>query len=175
MKSTDSPLVVAEGLVKRFGELVAVDSINFAIAAGEVVGFLGPNGAGKTTTIRMLAGNSPRSGGRLEVFGLDVALHPREIKAQLGVVPQDNNYDPDLSVFENLLVYARYFGISTRIARQRATELLEFVHLTDKAGEKRAGSSIRRGCWCLTNRRQGSTRRRGGSSGSGCANCGSGA
>ena len=131
-----TPLVVAEGLVKRFGELTAVDGINFEIAAGEVVGFLGPNGAGKTTTIRMLSCNSPRTGGRLDVFGLDVALHPREIKAQLGVVPQDNNYDPDLSVIENLLVYARYYGIPARTARQRATELLEFVHLTDKAGEQ---------------------------------------
>jgi lipooligosaccharide transport system ATP-binding protein len=136
VKPTELPLVVAAGLIKRFDELVAVDGINFEIAAGEVVGFLGPNGAGKTTTIRMLSCNSPRSGGRLDVFGLDVALHPREIKAQLGVVPQDNNYDPDLSVIENLLVYARYYGIPARTARQRATELLEFVHLTEKAGEK---------------------------------------
>ena len=131
-----TPLVVVEGLVKRFGELAAVDGVSFEIAPGEVVGFLGPNGAGKTTTIRMLAGSSPRTGGRLEVFGLDVGLHPREIKAQLGVVPQDNNYDPDLSVIENLLVYARYFGIPARTARQRAVELLEFVHLTDKSGER---------------------------------------
>lgn len=131
-----APLVVAEGLVKRFGELAAVDGINFSIAPGEVVGFLGPNGAGKTTTIRMLSCNSPRTGGRLDVFGLDVARHPREIKAQLGVVPQDNNYDPDLSVFENLLVYARYFGIPRRVARQRAGELLGFVHLSDKSAER---------------------------------------
>ncbi len=135
-KPTETPLVVAESLVKRYGELAAVDGISFSIAPGEVVGFLGPNGAGKTTTIRMLSCNSPRTGGRLEVFGLDVALHPREIKGQLGVVPQDNNYDPDLSVIENLLLYARYFGIPARTARQRATELLEFVHLTDKAGEQ---------------------------------------
>jgi lipooligosaccharide transport system ATP-binding protein len=130
-----APLVVAGSLVKRFGELAAVDGVSFEIAPREVVGFLGPNGAGKTTTIRMLACNSPRTSGRLEVFGLDVGMHPREIKAQLGVVPQDNNYDPDLSVSENLLVYARYFGIPARTARQRASELLEFVHLTDKAAE----------------------------------------
>jgi len=135
-KPTEAPLVVAENLVKRFGELAAVDGVSFEIAPREVVGFLGPNGAGKTTTIRMLSCNSPRTGGRLEVFGLDVGAHPREIKAQLGVVPQDNNYDPDLSVSENLLVYARYFGIPPSTARQRASELLEFVHLTDKAGEK---------------------------------------
>ena len=133
---TTPPLVIAENLVKRFGELAAVDGVSFEIAPREVVGFLGPNGAGKTTTIRMLAGSSPRTGGRLEVFGLDVGLHPREIKAQLGVVPQDNNYDPDLSVIENLLVYARYYSIPARTARERARELLEFVHLTDKADEK---------------------------------------
>jgi lipooligosaccharide transport system ATP-binding protein len=131
-----APLVVAENLVKRFGELAAVDGVSFEIAPREVVGFLGPNGAGKTTTIRMLAGSSPRTGGRLEVFGLDVGLHPREIKAQLGVVPQDNNYDPDLSVIENLLLYARYYGIPAHTARERSRELLEFVHLTDKADEK---------------------------------------
>ena len=130
-----APLVVAQNLVKRFGGLAAVDGVSFEIAPREVVGFLGPNGAGKTTTIRMLAGNSPRTGGRLEVFGLDVGAHPRETKAQLGVVPQDNNYVPDLSVSENLLVYARYFGIPARTARRRASELLEFVHLTDKAAE----------------------------------------
>jgi lipooligosaccharide transport system ATP-binding protein len=129
-------LVVAEGLVKRYGELAAVDGVSFEIRPREVVGFLGPNGAGKTTTIRMLSGSSPRTSGRLDVFGLDVELHPREIKAQLGIVPQDNNYDPDLSVIENLLVYARYYGIPARTARERAIELLEFVHLTDKANEK---------------------------------------
>src|SRR5512143_1382103 len=118
-----SPLVVAENLVKKFGELAAVDGVSFDIKLREVVGFLGPNGAGKTTTIRMLAGSSPRTSGRLDVFGLDVGRNPREIKAQLGVVPQDNNYDPDLSVIENLLVYARYYSIPPRIARERAREL----------------------------------------------------
>jgi lipooligosaccharide transport system ATP-binding protein len=135
-EQSQAPLVVAGNLVKRYGELAAVDGVDFEIRPREVVGFLGPNGAGKTTTIRMLAGSSPRTGGRLDVFGLDVALHPREIKAQLGIVPQDNNYDPDLSVIENLLVYARYYSIPARTARERAVELLEFVHLTDKANEK---------------------------------------
>ena len=135
-KQSAAALVFAENLVKRYGELAAVDGVSFEIRPREVVGFLGPNGAGKTTTIRMVAGSSPRTSGRLEVFGLDVGIHPREIKAQLGVVPQDNNYDPDLSVIENLLLYARYYGIPARTARQRAVELLEFVHLTDKADEK---------------------------------------
>ncbi|HTW92635.1 MAG TPA: ABC transporter ATP-binding protein [bacterium] len=134
--SRAEPLVVAENLVKRYDGLAAVDGISFEIKPREVVGFLGPNGAGKTTTIRMLAGGSPRTSGRLDVFGMDVTLHPREIKAQLGIVPQDNNYDPDLSVIENLLVYARYYGIPTRTARERSRELLEFAHLTDKANEK---------------------------------------
>jgi lipooligosaccharide transport system ATP-binding protein len=127
------PLVHAEKLVKRFGDFTAVDGIDFAIEPGEVVGFLGPNGAGKTTTIRMLTCNSPVTAGRLEVFGLDVGREPRRIKAQLGVVPQDNNYDPDLSVIENLLVYGRYFGLPAQKTRARAVELLEFFQLADRA------------------------------------------
>jgi lipooligosaccharide transport system ATP-binding protein len=133
VEQSHAPFVVAGNLVKLYGEPAAVDGVDFEIRPREVVGFLGPNGAGKTTTIRMLAGSSPRTGGRLDVFGLDVALHPRLIKDQLGIVPQDNNYDPDLSVIENLLVYARYYSIPARTARERAVELLEFVHLTDKA------------------------------------------
>jgi lipooligosaccharide transport system ATP-binding protein len=131
-----APLVKAEGLTKRFGEFTAVDGVSFEIHTGEVVGFLGPNGAGKTTTIRMITCFSPLTSGRLDVFGLDVNRHPREIKAQLGVVPQDDNYDPDLTVMENLVVYARYFGIGAKTARKRAGELLEFMALTEKAAEK---------------------------------------
>jgi lipooligosaccharide transport system ATP-binding protein len=127
------PLVKATGLTKRFGDLAAVDAVDFAIQPGEVVGFLGPNGAGKTTTIRMMTCSSPLTSGSLKVFGLEVNRAPRQIKAQLGVVPQDNNYDPDMSVLENLLVYGWYFGLKPAPTRQRARELLEFVQLTDKA------------------------------------------
>lgn len=130
------PLVVAEKLTKRFGEFTAVDGVSFVIRKGEVLGFLGPNGAGKTSTIRMLTCFSPLSGGSLRVFGLDVASSPREIKAQLGVVPQDDNYDPDLSVIENLVTYGRYFGLSRKTVLPRATELLQFVQLADRAHRK---------------------------------------
>jgi lipooligosaccharide transport system ATP-binding protein len=139
MTESSSPagaLVRAEKLTKRFGELTAVDAIDFDIREQEVVGFLGPNGAGKTTTIRMMTCFSPLTAGSLKVFGLDVGSHPREIKAQLGVVPQDNNYDPDLTVIENLVVYARYFGIGAAVAKQRAAELLEFMQLVEKAKSK---------------------------------------
>jgi lipooligosaccharide transport system ATP-binding protein len=133
--STPEPLVVARNLTKRFGSLTAVDDIAFDIMPGEVVGFLGPNGAGKTTTIRMLNCTSPLTAGSLTVFGLDVMTGDRSIKAQIGVVPQDNNYDPDLKVMQNLLTYARYFRLDKRVAAQRARELLEFVQLAEKANE----------------------------------------
>jgi lipooligosaccharide transport system ATP-binding protein len=129
----DSFLIVAQDIVKRFGELTAVNSVNFTISAGEVVGFLGPNGAGKTTAIRLLTCTSPLTSGLLTVFGLDVSRAPREIKAQIGVVPQDNNYDPDLSVLANLLTFGRYFRLDPDLVRTRALELLEFVQLTEKA------------------------------------------
>ncbi len=130
------PIVVGRNLTKCFGSLTAVDAIAFDIMPGEVVGFLGPNGAGKTTTIRMLNCTSPLTAGLLTVFGLDVRTAPRAIKAQIGVVPQENNYDSDLRVMENLLTYARYFRLNRHVAAQRAQELLEFVQLTDKADQK---------------------------------------
>jgi lipooligosaccharide transport system ATP-binding protein len=126
------PAIRAEGLVKRFGDLTAVDGISFSVEEGEVFGFLGPNGAGKTSTMRMIACVSPRSGGRLEVFGMDVAEHPREIKALIGVVSQENNLDPDLSVYENLTVFARFFEIDRAEAARRAEELVEFFGLSEK-------------------------------------------
>jgi lipooligosaccharide transport system ATP-binding protein len=126
------PIVRAQELTKRFGDYVAVDRISFEIRPGEVLGFLGPNGAGKTTTIRMLTCLSPLSSGSLTVFGLDVARHGREIKAQIGVVPQENNHDPDLNALDNLMTYCRYFSLDPRTARERALELLEFVQLKDK-------------------------------------------
>src|SRR5665647_2097930 len=100
------PAILAEGLLKRYDDLVAVDRCSFAVEEGEVFGFLGPNGAGKTSTMRMIACVSPKTEGRLEVFGMSVDEHPREIKALIGVVSQENNLDTDLTVFENLTVFA---------------------------------------------------------------------
>lgn len=118
--------------MKRFGDLVAVDRIAFRVREGEVFGFLGPNGAGKTTTMKMIQCISPKSGGTLEVFGMDVDTHHRRIKSRLGVVPQENNLDPDFSAYRNLLVYARYFGIPKQEAEKRAKELLTFMQLDEK-------------------------------------------
>lgn len=126
------PVIVAENLVKRFGEFTAVDGVSFSVDEGEVFGFLGPNGAGKTTAMKMIQCVSPRTGGRLEVFGMDAALHMREIKQFLGVVPQENNLDPDFTVFENLLVYSRYFDIPPAGAREVIYQLLDFVQLKEK-------------------------------------------
>lgn len=126
-------LVVARGLTKRFGTLTAVNEVSFEIRSGEVLGFLGPNGAGKTTAIRMLSCTSPLTAGSLSVFGLNVVTSPRTIKAQIGVVPQDNNYDPEMTVVENLLTYGRYFRLDHRLVAQRAHELLEFVQLSEKS------------------------------------------
>ncbi|WP_301676950.1 ABC transporter ATP-binding protein [Methanoculleus methanifontis] len=117
---------------KRFGDLIAVDHIAFQVREGEVFGFLGPNGAGKTTTMKMIQCISPKSGGTLEVFGMDVDTHQRQIKSHLGVVPQENNLDPDFSAYRNLLIYARYFGIPKRQVEKRAKELLTFMQLEEK-------------------------------------------
>ena len=117
------PVVVARDLVKRYEDLTAVDRISFDINQGEIFGFLGPNGAGKSTAIRMIQCVSPVTSGKLEVLGMDVRERPREIKARLGVAPQDNNLDPDFNVIQNLTSYARYFGIPKAQAARRA-ELL---------------------------------------------------
>ncbi|HEY3346051.1 MAG TPA: ATP-binding cassette domain-containing protein, partial [Nitrospirota bacterium] len=113
----------------------AVKEIDFAVKRAECFGFLGPNGAGKTTTMNMVQGYSPRSGGELTVFGMDIVGDARKVKAKIGVVPQENNLDPDLTVIENLRVYARYFDIPKAKAQARAMELLEFVSLTEKKDE----------------------------------------
>ncbi|HJZ62145.1 MAG TPA: ABC transporter ATP-binding protein [Miltoncostaeaceae bacterium] len=123
----------ARGLVKRYGAFTAVDGIEFSIARRECFGFLGPNGAGKTTTMRMLSCLSERDGGDLEVLGLDPGHSPRTVKRRLGVVPQEINLDLELTVRENLLVYARYFDIPRREAEARAEELLRFVELFERA------------------------------------------
>jgi lipooligosaccharide transport system ATP-binding protein len=128
--------VVARALSKRFGSVVAVDGIDFDVRAGECVGFLGPNGAGKTTTVRMVSCQSPKTSGTIEVFGLDVDARPREVKAMLGVCPQENNADSDFSVRRNLLVFARFYGIGAAEAKRRADELIAWMQLADKADAK---------------------------------------
>jgi lipooligosaccharide transport system ATP-binding protein len=130
----DPPVAVvrARGLRKVYGDRVAVDGIDFDVVRGECLGFLGPNGAGKSTVMRMLYGFSPRTAGELSVLGMDVARHPRRIKAHLGVVPQENNLDPDNSVWENLLIYARYFRLPRKEAERRAAEALDLFALGDR-------------------------------------------
>jgi lipooligosaccharide transport system ATP-binding protein len=129
-------LISARGLTKRFGELTAVDAIDFAVSRGEAFGFLGPNGAGKTSAMRMIGCVSPPSAGQLQVLGLDPATDGPAIRARLGVVPQRDTLDEELTVRENLLVYGRYFGLPRATVRERATELLEFAQLAERAESK---------------------------------------
>lgn len=130
-----SDIIYARGLLKRFGELVAVDGIDFSVAEGECYGMLGPNGAGKTSTIRMISCVSPLTAGELIVDGMDVRTEGRRIKANLGVVSQEENLDPDLTVLQNLAVYARYYDLPVQEARRRADELLELFQLQERRGE----------------------------------------
>ncbi|MFC4049242.1 ABC transporter ATP-binding protein [Actinomadura syzygii] len=134
--SSDTPLIDARGLVKRFGDRIAVDGVDVAVHAGEAFGFLGPNGAGKTSTMRMIGCVSPPSGGELTVLGMDPLRDGAAIRARFGVCPQDDHLDPELTTGDNLTTYARYFGISRRDARRRAAELLDFVQLGERAGSK---------------------------------------
>lgn len=127
-----TPVISARNLTKRYGCFTAVDSISFDVEEGVCFGFLGPNGAGKTTTMRMINCVSPVTEGELKILGMDVTTHPREIKARMGVAPQENNLDPDLTVMQNLIVYARYFGIKKDVAIERAEELLNFMQLEEK-------------------------------------------
>jgi len=122
--------------VKRFGDFTAVDGIDVDVHRGEAFGFLGPNGAGKSSTMRMIGCVSPPSGGILRVLGMDPLRDGPAIRGRLGVCPQQDSLDPELTVRENLTTYARYFGIPRRVARQRAAELLDFVQLTERAGSK---------------------------------------
>src|SRR3970282_1324495 len=119
-----SEIIRARAISKRYGTFPAVDGISFSVRAGECFGFLGPNGAGKTTTIRMITCTSPVTAGELTVDGMDVGERPRRIKAVLGVVPQDNNLDPDLSVRQNLRAYGRYFNLPRRLVAERIEESL---------------------------------------------------
>lgn len=129
-------IIEARRLVKTFGDFVAVDNIDFSVTRGETFGFLGPNGAGKTSTMRMIGATSPISGGELTVLGLNPMTEGPRLRARLGVVPQENNLDEDLSVVDNLMMYGRYFDMSRSDIRDRTTELLEFVQLTEKKNEK---------------------------------------
>ena len=126
-------IITVKGLTKYYGDLKAVDNIDFEIAKGECFGFLGPNGAGKTTVMGIVYCFMPPSIGDVKVFGMDVNKNPGEIKARIGVMPQEDNLDPDFSVFENLIVYARYFDIPKKESSKTAWELLDFVELRQKA------------------------------------------
>ena len=134
MHANATALISARGLTKRFGDFTAVDRINFDVHAGEAFGFLGPNGAGKTSTMRMIACASPITGGELYVLNMNPRSQASQIKARLGVVPQQDNLDTEITVRENLLMYARYFDIARHVAQKRADELLDFVELADRAG-----------------------------------------
>ncbi len=129
-------MVLARDLRKSFGSFEAVKGIDVEIPAGETFGFLGPNGAGKSSTMRMVAAVSPPTSGRLQVLGLDPVTQGSAVRARLGVCPQEDSIDLELSARENLVVYGRYFGLSRELCRRRADELIEFVQLDDKAAVK---------------------------------------
>jgi lipooligosaccharide transport system ATP-binding protein len=130
------PAVVARGLQKSYGDRVAVDRVDFEVRPGVCFGFLGPNGAGKTTTMKMIYGLATVGGGELSVLGMDATRERRRIKARLGVVPQETNLDGDLTVRENLVMQANYFGIGSEEARRHADELLEFALIGDRADDR---------------------------------------
>ena len=129
-------MIEATELTKTYGELRAVDAISFAVSPGESFGLLGPNGAGKSTTMRMIGGTTLRTSGTLTVNGLDPELRGPEVRATLGVVPQQDNLDTELKARDNLIMYGRYFGLPYSYLRPRADELLAFAQLTEKADEK---------------------------------------
>ncbi len=136
VSAESSPLLVATGLTKRFGDFTAVDGVDFEVARGEAFGLLGPNGAGKTSTMRMIGCVSPATSGSLRIFGLDPATDGPAIRARLGVVPQEDTLDLELTVRENLIIYGRYFNLPRKLLKARADELLSFVHLDDRSSSK---------------------------------------
>ncbi|MDA8296177.1 MAG: ABC transporter ATP-binding protein [Actinomycetota bacterium] len=136
MSLLSDTVVHARQLTKRFGDFTAVGGIDFSISRGEFFGFLGPNGAGKTSTMRMVACMSPRSDGELLVRGMDPAHHGPEIRSGIGLVPQEDALDTELTVLDNLLLYGRYFGLPRKVVRERAHALLAFAQLEDRAGAK---------------------------------------
>jgi lipooligosaccharide transport system ATP-binding protein len=136
-ETADRPAMVqAKALVKRFGDFEAVRGIDVEVRRGEAFGFLGPNGAGKSSTMRMIASVSPRTDGDLRVLGMDPDVEGPKIRARLGVVPQQDNLDNELTVRQNLQVYGRYFGLSRAHVRRKADELMEFAQLTDRADDE---------------------------------------
>jgi lipooligosaccharide transport system ATP-binding protein len=130
------PLISAQQLVKRFGSFTAVDHVDVEVRPGESFGFLGPNGAGKSSTMRMIGCVSPVTEGRLRIFGMDPATQGKQIRARIGVVPQADQLDEQLTVRDNLELYGRYFDLPRAECRRRAAELLEFVQLSDRATSK---------------------------------------
>ena len=147
MEHASKYVIEATNLRKTFGDFVAVDDISFDLRRGECLGLLGPNGAGKTSTIRMLYGFSPMTSGSLHVFGIDMKTGWRTIRAGIGVCQQENNLDPDLSVLENLELYARYFDISKTSATDKARRLLDFIGLDQRKHDKvtnLSGGMVRR-------------------------------
>ena len=126
-------VIVARDLVKNYGSFAAVKGVSFKVFAGECFGLLGPNGAGKTSVARMIYGLSPITSGSLEVFGEDITVASRRIKANIGVVPQEDNLDPELTIRDNLLVYAGYFRMPRDLAQRRAEEIMKYMALEDKA------------------------------------------
>jgi lipooligosaccharide transport system ATP-binding protein len=131
-----APLIVARGLTKRFGAFTAVDGIDFEVQRGEAFGFLGPNGAGKSSTMRMIGCVAPITAGSLRILDMDPATEGPRIRARLGVVPQQDTLDLEMTVAENLYIYGRYFGMPRAAVRPKVSELLEFAQLTDRAGSK---------------------------------------
>jgi lipooligosaccharide transport system ATP-binding protein len=132
----DGSMIHARGLVKRFGDLVAVDGIDLDVRRGEAFGFLGPNGAGKSSTMRMIGCVSPVTAGTLRILGRDPSADGPEIRGRLGVVPQQDTLDTELTVWENVLIYGRYFGLTRRELRPKIDELLDFVQLSERSRDK---------------------------------------
>lgn len=130
------PLVSARGLTKTFGDFTAVDGIDFDVQPGEVFGFLGPNGAGKSSTMKMIGAVSPLTSGKLSVFGMDPDAQGPTIRSRIGVVPQEDSLDGELTVYENLLIYGRYFDLKRAQIRPRIDELLDFAQLTDRRDDQ---------------------------------------
>lgn len=129
-------LIVARGLTKTYGDFTAVDGIDFDVAKGESFGFLGPNGAGKSTTMRIIGATSVRTSGTLTILGKDPEVNGPQIRSHLGVVPQQDNLDSELTVSENIFIYGRYFGLSSRFINKKIPELLEFAQLEEKKDTK---------------------------------------
>ena len=130
------PLISARGLTKKFGDFTAVDAIDFDVAKGESFGLLGPNGAGKSTAMRIISATSQRTSGTISILGRDPEKHGPQVRAHLGVVPQQDNLDSDLTVSENLYIYGRYFGLSKAFIRGKIEELLTFAQLEEKRNAK---------------------------------------